>query len=81
VRLCPECGKVCYSTRRYARRAGRTIFPGRRLRVYQCGDYWHHTSADAEVTASLREKNLSPTVQRRLRRKRAASRGKLQGLV
>jgi uncharacterized OB-fold protein len=41
---CAECGKSRYPSRAAARKAARMVSPGRRLRVYQCGDYWHLTS-------------------------------------
>jgi len=37
---CPQCGKSRYPSRAAARK----VSPGRRLRVYQCGDCWHLTS-------------------------------------
>ena len=42
---CAECGKSRYPTRALARKAARMVSPGRRLRIYPCGDYWHMTSA------------------------------------
>jgi hypothetical protein len=41
---CPQCGKNRYPSRAAARKAARILSPGRRLRVYQCGEYWHLTS-------------------------------------
>jgi hypothetical protein len=41
---CPRCGKNRYPSRAAARKAARMVSPGRRLRVYQCGEYWHLTS-------------------------------------
>jgi len=41
---CVECGNVRYPSRAAGRKAARMVSPGRRLRVYQCGDYWHLTS-------------------------------------
>ena len=36
---CPECGKLCYTSRREARRdAGKH---GTRRRAYRCGNLWH----------------------------------------
>src|SRR6266700_1900629 len=44
VGRCAECGKTRYPSRAAARKAARMVSPGRRLRLYQCGDYWHMTS-------------------------------------
>jgi len=41
---CPLCGKNRYPSRAAARKAARMVSPGRRPRVYQCGDHWHLTS-------------------------------------
>ncbi|HUY50826.1 MAG TPA: hypothetical protein VMV92_34820 [Streptosporangiaceae bacterium] len=45
---CPECGKCRYPRRADARKAARIVSPGRRLRVYPCGDYWHLVSRDRD---------------------------------
>lgn len=38
---CGACGKVCYPTRAEARAVRRKRFPGARMAVYACGDYFH----------------------------------------
>lgn len=58
---CPECGKMRYTSKGQAKRAGRQT-PRRRgkLRVYRCGAYWHLTSqATAKVTMH-RERDAEP---------------------
>jgi hypothetical protein len=54
---CPECGKVCYLTRRAARRAASQLplRPGSKLRAYPCGQYWHLTSQPTGVLTGWRE--------------------------
>jgi len=42
---CARCGKNRYPDRSTARKAARIVSPGRRLRVYRCGGYWHLTSS------------------------------------
>jgi hypothetical protein len=53
---CPDCGKLRFTTRATARKAGRQA--QRRgvhiTRVYRCGDYWHWTSQDAAKAAKMR---------------------------
>jgi hypothetical protein len=39
---CPACGKLCYRSRREAKRAAKTH--GNNRRAYQCGDNWHLAS-------------------------------------
>lgn len=43
---CEHCRKASYPDRSAARRAGRSLHPGRRLRAYACpfSDFWHVTS-------------------------------------
>jgi hypothetical protein len=45
---CKECGRVRYASKRTAKAAARQIHPGKKLRAFECGDYWHyapHTAA------------------------------------
>lgn len=51
---CPVCGKKSYLSRKGARQAARILYPGRRKRIYGCGDYWHFTSQDARTTTAWR---------------------------
>ena len=55
---CPDCGKVCYLSRKDARRAA-TQVTGRRhgskLRVYRCGRYWHLTSQPTATLTAYRD--------------------------
>lgn len=53
---CPECGKRCFETRREAKLEAPRI-TNVKLRVYKCGKYWHHTSADADTSAKYRSWN------------------------
>ena len=41
---CQACGKVCYANRRDARRAARRLYPGKHMRAYRCGTWFHLTS-------------------------------------
>lgn len=38
---CAGCGKRRYTSRVIARRAARSLYPGARMRAYQCGQWWH----------------------------------------
>lgn len=38
---CPRCTKAAYATRKQAKTAAKRLFPGERLSVYRCGDYYH----------------------------------------
>jgi hypothetical protein len=51
---CPECGKHCYRSRKKARLAASQLLGRSGQRAYQCGDWWHLTSADADSAASFR---------------------------
>ena len=53
---CPDCGKKGYTSKRNAKRAADSLYPGQRMRLYQCGqDLWHMTSQGAAATAQYRE--------------------------
>lgn len=52
---CPACGKRAYRTKADARRNGRQLYPGVRLRAYRCGWWWHVTSQSAVKAAVWRE--------------------------
>ncbi len=41
-RTCASCGKLCYRSRREARRAANVH--GTRRRAYRCGQVWHLAS-------------------------------------
>lgn len=51
---CPACGKCCYQRRKTARLAARRLHPGKHMRAYRCGDYWHLTSRFAREKARAR---------------------------
>jgi hypothetical protein len=53
--VCPDCGKRRYASKRAARTFARTVYPGSRMRVYPCGDFWHVTSQDADQTTAWRD--------------------------
>ena len=38
---CPDCGKLRYCSKAEAKQAERRMFPRKRSRAYQCGDFWH----------------------------------------
>jgi len=46
---CAACGKKCYPSRKMARAVARVLFPGRRMRAYECGGEFHVTSQDADA--------------------------------
>lgn len=51
---CPVCGKKRYSSRQAAKRDARRLFPGDRMRVYQCGTSWHITSQTTQQVTEWR---------------------------
>lgn len=60
LNICQSCGrpKKSYATRADARRDARLI-PGRKIRVYRCGCYWHLTSVPADRASALRERGTA----------------------
>jgi len=54
---CADCGKVCYLSRRDARRGASQLSrrAGSKLRAYRCGRYWHLTSQGTGVLTGWRE--------------------------
>lgn len=60
VARCPACGKWGYCSRQVVKRAAVRIYPGSRMRFYQCGPLWHMTSQDAETAAQHRERQAGP---------------------
>jgi hypothetical protein len=58
--ICPACGKRGYASRQAAKQGAVRIYPGARMRVYQCGSLWHLTSADAVSAAEYREHQVKP---------------------
>jgi hypothetical protein len=56
---CHDCGKVRYASRTKARHAGRVLYPGTRMRAYECGTWWHLTSASAKKTVWFREQRAA----------------------
>lgn len=57
---CADCGKRAFVSKRAAKRSAAVTFPGQRMRVYQCGEWWHLTSQDAARTAEMRERVREP---------------------
>jgi hypothetical protein len=55
---CP-CGKRAYTSRAVARRAARIVYPGRKMRAYECraAPWWHLTSQDARRVAWWRDRD------------------------
>jgi hypothetical protein len=55
---CP-CGKRAYTSRAVARRAARILYPGVRMRTYECrsGPWWHLTSQNARRVAWWRDRD------------------------
>ena len=58
---CPGCGKRAYASKQEAKRGSARIYPGVRMRFYQCGPWWHMTSQDAATTAQYREQQTGVT--------------------
>lgn len=52
---CDICGKQCFDTRKLAKLSSGRSAPGVQIRVYKCGDSWHHTSVPAGTMAYYRE--------------------------
>ena len=54
---CPGCGKQAYTSKGAAKAAARRLYPGVRMRAYQCTgtDWWHLTSQDAAHTTRMRD--------------------------
>lgn len=61
IATCPACGKRAFVSKRVAKLAARTRFPGERMRFYRCPDpdvaWWHMTSQDAERSAAMRRRH------------------------
>lgn len=53
---CPACRKQAYRTKDAAKAAAKLLYPGEKLRIYQCRNtiWWHMTSQDATVTEIMR---------------------------
>lgn len=53
---CPRCGKRAYTSKASAKRTAKWLYPGDRMRVYQCPGtpWWHLTSQDAVKVAETR---------------------------
>ena len=41
IATCPDCGKRAYTSKGSAKNSARVLYPGQRMRVYQCGPWWH----------------------------------------
>ena len=52
---CATCGKRSYKSKQEAKRGAARVHPGAQLRFYQCGEYWHMTSVDADVMTEIRD--------------------------
>lgn len=63
--VCSYCGRHSYSTRALARRAARALFPGKSLRAYPCGGYWHFGPKPARLKRGLR--SLGPSAPKEIR--------------
>lgn len=55
--LCPQCGKVCYPSRKAAKNAQRKVFPGNKMIAYSCGDYWHLGHANYLIRRGVISRN------------------------
>lgn len=55
---CPDCGKLCYLTRKAAKRASRRMATP--MSAYRCGDFWHNGHMPQIVkTGCLDRRNLT----------------------
>jgi hypothetical protein len=60
---CPACGKQAYTSKASAKRAARIIYPGTRMRAYNCDRdrrWWHLTSQNAARTEQMRDYYAPP---------------------
>jgi ribosomal protein L37E len=56
---CAACGKQSYSSKKNVKAAAARLYPGDRMRVYECepaSGRWHMTSQPADVTAAHRDR-------------------------
>ena len=60
IATCAECGKRAYTSKTSAKNAARVLYPGERMRVYKCGQWWHLTSQDAARAAEFRDRAAGP---------------------
>lgn len=58
---CPECGKLAYTSKTTAKAGARRLYPGARMRAYNCPGtpWWHITSQDAGHTARMRDQHAA----------------------
>lgn len=54
VRICPECGKRCYRSRKAAKQAMRELQSGDQMSVYPCGEFWHFGHTPYGVLRGIR---------------------------
>lgn len=61
IATCPECGKRAYTSKKSAKHGAAVLYPGDRMRVYQCPGtpWWHMTSQDADRVAKFRARRSS----------------------
>ena len=54
---CPACGKKAYNSKTNAKHAARRLYPGRKMRIYNCPGtpWWHLTSQNAARAAAWRD--------------------------
>lgn len=57
---CEVCGKRCYLTKQAARRARSRRFPGERMSVYRCGDFYHLGHLPGRVIAGDKPRSEIP---------------------
>lgn len=48
---CPDCGESCFPRRKAARAVARLLYPGRHMRAYRCGIYWHLRPGNARTAS------------------------------
>ncbi len=56
---CGACGKKSYPSRKMAKAVMRILYPGRKMRVYDCGEGFHATSQSAATAARERRRAAS----------------------
>ena len=61
IATCADCGKRAYTSKGSAKNSARLLYPGQRMRVYRCGEWWHLTSWDAAWTAAMKDQRAGRT--------------------
>ena len=57
VGRCSECGKQCFRSRKAAKRHVAKLFPGDRMSIYTCGEFFHFGHTPYSVKNSMVSRN------------------------